>query len=93
MKTAISLIMFAHPLARHNSAQNGEIFITFNTEYFKKSVEKIQVLLYSNKNLVSLKEITYIFLLYLAEHFESFRGSQNSNVMLNICFINVLFVR
>jgi hypothetical protein len=51
----------------------------------QKTVEKL-VSLQPDKNNVTLQEDNVHFLSYLAEYFESFRGSQNSHIMFNNFF-------
>jgi len=50
LKVTISFVMFVYLLAWKDSAPNQQIFMKFYASIFRKSVEKMQVLLISDKN-------------------------------------------
>jgi hypothetical protein len=49
-RATLSFVMSVHPSAWNNSVPAGRIFIKFHMSIFRKSVEKIQVSLISDKN-------------------------------------------
>jgi len=97
-RATITFVMSVRPSACNNSARTGRIFIKFDIwGFFRKSVEKIQVSLNSDKNkgYCTWRPI-YIFLTYLAHLFLEWEMMQTKvveKIKTHFAFINFFFFR